>query len=230
MERSTDRGELTTGNLVARAGLVISFIGVALLIKYEKATFEPISSGQTCPNSTCPVCGDPVFFYMSPFGERVFFDELGSPWPKHPRSDLSVMETSSPRPVGASKDMAWLSSVEIEQVESMQYLIPGAHSNRRFQFYFAAIEFVMAEIVRFRPLGKGRVEPSILDYSDEYRQWFSWDGVGFVHPTETTEQALTKTILHSHDNSAQRLPPSGRTTGKTKANGTLRRLRTSARS
>ncbi len=36
------------------------------------------------PNAACPVCGAPVFFYQSSNGGRVFFDELGPPWPKHP--------------------------------------------------------------------------------------------------------------------------------------------------
>jgi len=36
------------------------------------------------PNADCPVCGRPVFFYQNQFGSRVFFDELGPPWPKHP--------------------------------------------------------------------------------------------------------------------------------------------------
>lgn len=36
------------------------------------------------PNAICPVCGSSVFFYQSPHGGRVFFDELGPPWPKHP--------------------------------------------------------------------------------------------------------------------------------------------------
>lgn len=39
------------------------------------------------PNATCPVCGAAVFFYQSPYGGRVFFDELGPPWPKHPCTD-----------------------------------------------------------------------------------------------------------------------------------------------
>src|ERR1043166_5175005 len=39
------------------------------------------------PNARCPVCREPVFFYQSPFGGRVFFDELGIPWPKHPCTD-----------------------------------------------------------------------------------------------------------------------------------------------
>jgi len=39
------------------------------------------------PNAKCPVCGAPVFFYQNEFGSRVFFDELGPPWPKHPCTD-----------------------------------------------------------------------------------------------------------------------------------------------
>jgi len=38
----------------------------------------------TNPNSRCPVCGERVYFYQSPYGGKVFFDELGPPWPKHP--------------------------------------------------------------------------------------------------------------------------------------------------
>lgn len=39
------------------------------------------------PNAYCPVCNAIVFFYQSPFGGRVFFDNLGPPWPKHPCTD-----------------------------------------------------------------------------------------------------------------------------------------------
>jgi hypothetical protein len=35
------------------------------------------------PNAVCPLCRESVFFYQSPNGGRVFFDELGPPWPKH---------------------------------------------------------------------------------------------------------------------------------------------------
>lgn len=36
------------------------------------------------PNAICPVCGASVYFYQSSYGGRVYFDELGPPWPKHP--------------------------------------------------------------------------------------------------------------------------------------------------
>jgi hypothetical protein len=48
----------------------------------------------TDPNAKCPVCGAPVFFYQSPFGGRVFFDELGPPWPKHPCTDNTPVSSS----------------------------------------------------------------------------------------------------------------------------------------
>jgi hypothetical protein len=44
------------------------------------------------PNARCPVCGAAVYFYQSPDGGRVFFDELGPPWPKHPCTDNPVMQ------------------------------------------------------------------------------------------------------------------------------------------
>ena len=39
------------------------------------------------PNAHCPVCGELVYFNRSPYDGRVFFDELGWPWPKHPCTD-----------------------------------------------------------------------------------------------------------------------------------------------
>lgn len=39
------------------------------------------------PNTICPVCGEKVFFFQARNGVRVFFDEVGPPWPKHPCTD-----------------------------------------------------------------------------------------------------------------------------------------------
>lgn len=46
------------------------------------------------PNARCPVCGAAVFFYQSPDGGRVFFDELGPPWPKHGCTDRNSTPAS----------------------------------------------------------------------------------------------------------------------------------------
>ncbi len=39
------------------------------------------------PNATCPECGALVYYYENLYGSRVFFDDLGPPWPKHPCTD-----------------------------------------------------------------------------------------------------------------------------------------------
>jgi uncharacterized protein YndB with AHSA1/START domain len=39
-------------------------------------------------NARCPVCGQAVYFYANELGSKVYFDDLGPPWPKHPCTDL----------------------------------------------------------------------------------------------------------------------------------------------
>jgi hypothetical protein len=45
------------------------------------------SDSYTTPNARCPRCLARVFFYRSPYGGSVYFDDLGPPWPKHPCMD-----------------------------------------------------------------------------------------------------------------------------------------------
>lgn len=58
--------------------------------------FTSIAS-YTTPNASCPVCGAGVYFYQSPNGGRVFFDEPGPPWPKHPCTDNPKNPVSAPQ-------------------------------------------------------------------------------------------------------------------------------------
>lgn len=54
-----------------------------VLLRQERAQ-HGASARLVWPNADCPVCGAPVFFYKNAAGSRVYFDELGPPWPKHP--------------------------------------------------------------------------------------------------------------------------------------------------
>jgi hypothetical protein len=56
---------------------------------------EPYRSPEafTDPNALCPVCGATVFYYQNSFGSRVFFDDLGWPWPKHRCTDSPASQT-----------------------------------------------------------------------------------------------------------------------------------------
>jgi hypothetical protein len=52
------------------------------------------------PNATCPVCGEPVYYYQNSNGSRVYFDDLGWPWPKHPCTNNSSARSGA---VGTAK-------------------------------------------------------------------------------------------------------------------------------
>lgn len=47
----------------------------------------PYSARWLKPNAQCPVCGASVYFWSNENGSRVYFDEMGPPWPKHACTD-----------------------------------------------------------------------------------------------------------------------------------------------
>lgn len=53
------------------------------------AKSKPFQNGSSYlnPNARCPLCGAIVFYYQSPTGGRVFFNNVGWPWEKHPCTD-----------------------------------------------------------------------------------------------------------------------------------------------
>lgn len=70
-------------------------------VTYDFSSFESYIN----PNARCPVCRAPVFFYQSPHGGRVFFDELGPPWPKHPCTDNNHNSARVPASGGGAETL-----------------------------------------------------------------------------------------------------------------------------
>lgn len=56
----------------------------------SEKSYHSFSNAFVNPNANCPVCGQLVFFCQLENGGRVFFDELGPPWEKHPCTDNST--------------------------------------------------------------------------------------------------------------------------------------------
>lgn len=54
------------------------------------------STSYTTPNAHCPKCNASVFFYRSPYGGSVYFEDLGPPWPKHPCMDFRHVSEARP--------------------------------------------------------------------------------------------------------------------------------------
>lgn len=128
----------------------------------------------TIPNAACPVCGASVFFYQSPNGGRVFFDELGPPWPKHPCTDqrAPVAPRVSTRPDKLRRP-TWLAEgwtpviIQNSRMSGQWHVVPIEILARRVH-----IEVLSAEPVRVPPHccafmrefdGTGYGELSLLD-------------------------------------------------------------------
>ena len=69
-----------------------------------------IRRSRTIP-TRCRFCGAEVFYYEDQFGSKVFFDELGPPWPKHPCAEYeafllqqAVSPPTTPLPVVPPKE------------------------------------------------------------------------------------------------------------------------------
>jgi len=108
------------------------------------------SGSYTTPNATCPVCGAQVYFYRSPDDGRVFFDDLGPPWPKHPCTDnpcspsFSWRSASTARRPASSTNSAWqregwepFASVEVRQLPTMSgwFRLKGTFRGQGREFF-----------------------------------------------------------------------------------------------
>lgn len=62
-------------------------------------------------NTTCPLCGEPCYYYENEFGSKVWFDELGVPWTKHP-CFVSEPRLRSNRPKQATDALVRLLDLE----------------------------------------------------------------------------------------------------------------------
>jgi hypothetical protein len=170
----------------------------------QKATNGPLSGAYTNPNATCPVCGAACYFYQSPYGGRVFFDELGPPWPKHPcTTNEPARLVSMPRkgnhiPWNAD---CWRTLRHVSILEDRYpdvYVIGGYESfAKRLQFRFHAPEIIRCEIVRFKQRASGEFYLSILDYDDTNESWQLWSGIAYVSEdaAKSGTGALAKTYL-----------------------------------
>ena len=78
---------VTRGSSASRRSTTARSAAAPLRVK-RTAPRQPFSTRWARPNARCPVCGALVYFYANEHGSRVYFDELGPPWPKHPCTDI----------------------------------------------------------------------------------------------------------------------------------------------
>jgi hypothetical protein len=98
----------------------------------------------------CPVCGDDVFLYQSEHGGRVFFDELGPPWPKHSCTDgaRAVQSTASvatdqslPTRRYSWQEAGWLpvTDLTVDSAGSNHVRLRGKHNSQLLTLFVPVI-------------------------------------------------------------------------------------------
>lgn len=112
------------------------------------------------PNARCPVCNVPVFFYVNSFGSRVYFDDLGPPWPKHPCTD-------NPKTAVTIAHQPW-TPITIRGKGVVEDLIQAANRTGLFQNKHFGVqhpnEWAIAVIEHVSRLGDiNRVRAQLLD-------------------------------------------------------------------
>ena len=152
-------------------------------VGYGRASVQPKRLRATLnsfvnPHARCPVCGCAVFYYQSPDGGRVFFDELGPPWPKHGcTSNAKRAPVSATVPRGEPQyqwQRAGWTPLLVEHVVSYSPLlvrIVGTSAGEEVEFYLRKNVLPMGRdpreslelsVVHCRPVGVGQVALSIL--------------------------------------------------------------------
>ncbi|CUH48215.1 hypothetical protein RUA4292_02393 [Ruegeria atlantica] len=91
------------------------------------------------PNASCPVCGQPVYFYANEHGSRVFFDELGKPWTKHPCTDNGRTASGSVRARPSRRPGAEIKEILTAEQKIDQRILPLGRKARRDSWKLAVV-------------------------------------------------------------------------------------------
>lgn len=153
----------------------------------------PLRGSWVNPNASCPVCGGAVYFYKSPYGGSVYFDELGPPWPKHVCTDHVDMNSVG-EGVRATRwdEMGWqpLVNFKVSLLGSCLYKIMGqAHPYER-TLLFRTTASTEVEMVRFKEDRGVAVGLSLLVRDSAAKEWLICEGLGKIAPNYPPEEDL----------------------------------------
>ena len=160
----------------------------------ERNAVRTVSACYVNPNARCPVCGASVFFYANRHGSRVYFDELGHPWTKHPCTDNPARKIAA-GPVGVFPPARRPRGLALELVAAAGTAgLFDAHSNAGWRLMVVIStesrderHVVVAEAVDDEHAKKmfGYLAPEALIASGDFVS-VKGDIISFLHPETLT--------------------------------------------
>lgn len=115
---------------------------------FAPTTRLPRSIRWARPNAVCPVCGAFVYFYSNEYGSRVYFDEIGPPWPKHPCTDNPAQSSRTSEKSSRISPALYPDAVGREKVASL----PPYGTRNAFTVLQAVRHNNGATLIHLRPL------------------------------------------------------------------------------
>ena len=187
----------------------------------------PVYESFVNPNAKCPVCGDVVFFFQSQDGGRVFFDELGPPWPKHPCTDaqsapgaLNPAKLASPAPVPLWKKKGWRPFIisRVSHRDTWIYEISSSsrtlYINTRSAGYpLYSGDLSTTSLAQLRNISNGKFELSYLSDSGISRYHFAYSQLRRAHADVSRRWGPANKSYGSRESIR---PPSGTCVGRVK--------------
>jgi hypothetical protein len=160
---------------------------------------NPLRLGWTQPNAKCPRCGAEVYFYASKDGGRVYFEELGPPWPKHLCFELTSERTIATEMTQADEptvrwDHAGWMWLRVDQVTLIGagglHRLMGFDGINAPSISFRLVGAFEVEIARYMPQDDGGVLISFLARDEQAKQWLVCEGLGTLSRSEPPAAAL----------------------------------------
>lgn len=145
------------------------------------------------PSASCNICGSKVFFYQSPHGGQVYFDELGPPWPKHNC-------TEKPRIINSFTKFQWkeknLRPFKLLDVKNGSAGITGVFLDEgKFNKKPIKRHFIVGKSIVETILKKWDYHPILVKHSENEKNILFEFYTFFKHPTKKSK--ISQFIFHA---------------------------------
>jgi len=109
------------------------------LTNFERKAFRKVPHSRTI-KTRCPYCGAEVYFYTNEYGSKVFFDELGPPWPVHSCPEYEAHVASAQTVTGPVGRFVPVGDELLHESEYTARMLAGASKRQHWKPPIVAVQ------------------------------------------------------------------------------------------